>query len=669
MYMLCHRTKKYVLLAFDIVRVYRHSFRARYKIYDRYSQNANKLIDCPASQDGDWKEKYIQFAGWGTVGNALVFVYNNNLYYQADPHSTSNPITSSGGPLVYNAIPDWVYEEEILHSNAAHWWSPDATYVAFAHFDDRNVPLYHFPYYGPLTSHYGDMEDIPYPKAGDPRPFINPKVKVYLMETRNTRATQKELKVPAQLANQEHYLTMVAWQDDNHVLIAWSNRPQNMSIITICDATSADCYVNQIEIAREGGWVQIPQPIFIHGGQRYLMVLSEQDANHGYWKHIAMVTTPIGREGQRTYLTQGTWDVTDLVAFDPGERSHPGYVYFISTNRDPRKRHLFRVEMVPDRDRKLKVPECLTCEMDELCQYVNVKFSANGKYYILTCEGPGVPEVILKSTVDDRHVFLEDNAELKERLKDKAVPKEEYFELELKDGTTIWVQVYLPPVLNKEHITQYPLLIHTYGGPGTQKVTEQFQINWMTYLTTSQNFIYASIDGRGSGARGDRFLHAVHRRLGTLEVQDQIAGAVYLRDHLHYVDKERIAIWGWSYGGFLTAHALGDRDNDIFKCGIAVAPVTDWRYYDTVYTERFMGMSHDDNYRGYDNANVSAKAANFKGKKFMLVHGTADDNVHFQHTAQLVKALTDADVDFRVQMYTDKNPRRSKRLEQEVHIH
>lgn len=647
---------QYVLLAYDIQRLYRHSFLAKYKIYQRKPRDPkDRLLPFPQGQGKEWDDVPLQFAGWASKGIALTFVYENNLYYQPDPETTATQVTNSGKTRdIFNGIPDWVYEEEILHTNKAHWWSPGSQFICYAKFDDTKVPIYRFPTYGPGTSIYGYIDEIAYPKAGDIGDNVNPKVQLFILETDALDVSHKELRPPRELEGKEYYVTLVTWRDNTHLLIAWSNRAQNKSILTLCDAITADCHMNLIETNNEGkGWVTIPDPIFINGGQKFLMVLSERDGNFGFWKHISMITTPLGTEGTKIFLTQGTWDVTELLAYDENTK----LVYFQSTNRDPRKRHIFRVGTIESTDLSLKTPECLTCDFPDDCQYISAKFSKSAKHYILHCEGPGVPTYILKSTIDPRHIILEDNAELAARLAKKALPKKEYMEIDTGDGYKIWAEVLLPPILKKEHITKYPLLIHTYGGPGTQKVTEQFGLGWSTFLTSSENVIYASIDGRGSGARGDRFLHKIYRNLGTLEVEDQVTGAKFMKETMQYVDGDRTAIWGWSYGGFVTAHALGNAEYpETFNCGVAVAPVTDWRYYDTVYTERYMGLANsNDNYKGYDNANVSSKAHNFKGKHFMLIHGTADDNVHFQHTAQFVKALTEADVDFRIQVYSDKN--------------
>ncbi|KAK2178658.1 hypothetical protein NP493_536g01001 [Ridgeia piscesae] len=294
----------------------------------------------------------------------------------------------------------------------------------------------------------------------------------------------------------------------------------------------------------------------------------------------------------------------------------------------------------------------MTCDLGEDCQYVSVSFGYNCEFYILHCLGPGVPYSILRSTRTDLNMVLEDNADLKEHLEQKAISKPEYSLVDTHDGAKVWVRVFLPPTLNKEHIVIYPLLVHVYGGPGSQQVTFRFRLGWDAYLSSSQKIIIVQVDGRGSGARGQKYLHSIYKQLGTLEVQDQITAVRNLTNTYPFIDKERCAIWGWSYGGFVTSHVMGD-PSKVITCGIAVAPVTDWRYYDSAYSEKYMGLAAD-NFRGYDNANVSRKAANIRGKNLMLIHGTADDNVHFQHTAQFIRALMEADVDFRVHVYTDK---------------
>jgi dipeptidyl-peptidase-4 len=658
----------YVLLAHDATPVYKHSYRARFTIFNRHSpDHSTRLIRFP--QSDEMTEK-LQFASWAPHGHGLTFIYGNNLYYQANPFTTPVRVADNkGSKYLLNGIADWLYEEEILHSSQAHWLSADGRFVAYMQFNDTGVPLETFPVYNDLTDIYGTVAEVSYPKAGDLRPDINPVVKLYIAETANVKASHRHIAAPRHLINSDHYITMVRWRDNTHVLVAWSNRAQNRTVLTLCHVISTDCQENLVEQQHEGkGWVFIEDVMFIRKGQQYLTILPQRIGTEGYWKHVALVSALMDSEGLRTYVTRGAWDVMSVVGVQEDLLAQYANelitIYFISTDGDPRKRHLFRIKLnvstASHRPHVNSSPECLTCHLGDDCQYVDAQFSSTGEYYIEQCLGPAIPTYTLKrinsdSTVDTVDV-MEDNAELKKKLSKKALPKKEYFQFETEDGQEILGQIYLPPILNKEHITLYPLLIHTYGGPDSQLVTEEFKLDWSTYLTSSENVIYASIDGRGSSARGSRFLHEVYRRLGTVEIQDQIAGANYLKKHLPFVDKDRIAFWGWSYGGFVVSHILGDKDDRTVRCGIAVAPVTDWRYYDTAYTERYMGFaSSNDNYRAYDDSNVSAKAQNFRDKKFLLIHGTADDNVHFQNSAQLMKALTEENIMYDVQVYPDKN--------------
>ncbi|CAI9563325.1 unnamed protein product [Staurois parvus] len=210
----------------------------------------------------------------------------------------------------------------------------------------------------------------------------------------------------------------------------------------------------------------------------------------------------------------------------------------------------------------------------------------------------------------------------------------------------------LPPHFDKSK--KYPLLIDVYAGPCSQKVDQYFRLNWATYLASTEKIIVASFDGRGSGYQGDKIMHEIYRQLGTVEVADQISAGRHFAS-LGYVDETRMAIWGWSYGGYVTSMVLGS-GSGVFKCGIAVAPVSSWFYYDSIYTERYMSLpTLEDNLRNYESSTVMAKAAQFKDVGYLLIHGTADDNVHFQQAAQISKALVDAGVDFESMWYTDKD--------------
>ncbi|XP_018575079.1 venom dipeptidyl peptidase 4-like, partial [Anoplophora glabripennis] len=294
------------------------------------------------------------------------------------------------------------------------------------------------------------------------------------------------------------------------------------------------------------------------------------------------------------------------------------------------------------------------------CLYHNAIFSGSwsASYYVLECLGPGIPTTSLYKTAMPKPkllMWLQNNTKLRERVAKMAMPQIKTFPVQISGGYQAHVRLHLPPGLREDEITRYPLVVQVYGGPGSQLVTERWRIDWNTYLSGHKDFIIAQIDGRGSGGQGHQLLHKVYYKLGSVEVADQLEVTEYLRDTQHFIDKRRVAVWGWSYGGFVAALALAS-PKSVFQCAIAVAPVTNWKLYDSAYTERYMGLPNvTDNYKGYEEADVSKKAHQLKDKMFYLIHGSADDNVHLQQSMALVKSLTEAGTLFRQQIYPDES--------------
>ncbi|XP_013386097.1 inactive dipeptidyl peptidase 10 isoform X2 [Lingula anatina] len=647
---------QYVLLAYNVKRQFRHSFLGQYMIYSTRDPSKSYKLEPVGHPDAR-----LQYAGWSPNGHLISYVYNNNLYYVSDPEnvvSTTRQLTHDGAPnLIYNGIPDWLYEEEILRSNKAHWWSPGGTYIVYAAINDSNVPVYHYPVFGGGSNLYGDINGIPYPKAGDLNSNNNPTFKLKAIEL-STQKTEELIPPPhPAFKDKQYYFTTVSWRDNVRVMVSWMNRAQNFTSLTVCYTYSGNCSVNLNEEVKQGkGWVDIyTPPLFSASGDRYFLILPDRYSTDSYFRNVAEVAAPIRQKGEKRFLTSTEWDATEILAYDDRQK----LIYFLGTGGDSRKRHLYRVGGIDSKSaRKL---ECLSCDMGDQCLYVSAQFSRTGNYYVLQCLGPGVPTYWLKSASDPKYSqCLESNQAFKTRMSVKATPRIEYLEIGVKDEKTdkiqhrMWARVELPPRLKKSEVIKYPILIDVYGGPGGQKATYQYNVGWSTYMTSSKDVIYAYIDGRGSGNRGDKYLHSIYKQLGTVEVADQVTGARALVNDLSYIDEFKVSIWGWSYGGFVSAHALAE-GTDVFQCGIAVAPVTDWRYYDTIYSERYMGRPTDaDNIIGYQRANLSAKANKFRKVSLFLIHGTADENVHFQNTAQFAKALTEAGADFRTQFYTDE---------------
>lgn len=639
---------KYVLLPYNIQYVYRYSYVAKYRIYDTETKLHIDLIG-PVI-DGRAVENDFQYVTWSPTGHNIVAVTHNNIYYLKSWNSSKEiesnqyvAITTNGSKdVVSHGVPDWLYEEEILQSSSAIWWKPDGSGIVYASFDDRDVQRYDMTIYGPLKNKYVENRRLPYPRPDTYNPTVV--IRYFDFASNSTRS----FKPPAEFLDSEHYFTSISWKDNSHIIITWLSRPQNVSILSVCDIKSSKC-VDNYRVEAENGWLEMSQPVVVSGkGDKYFITLSQKDGDYGSFKHIAKIDASSNDKGVGMFVTSGRIEVKKILAYDDDTNT----VYFLGVRQDdPRERHLYSATTLTEAD-NFRQPTCLTCDFSSDCLFVDATFSSNIKFYILSCNGPGVPYHLLMSTPFTQVMMLDDNQQLQETLAGKGLPKVEYVEITTEDGHVIWSKLLLPPILKKDEIITYNMLMKVYGMPGTQMVTHEFSIDWEHYQCSAHGLIIAYVDPRGAGGRGDDWTFSVNRKLGTVEVADIIAAAKHFLS-LHYVN-DQAAIFGISHGGFLSSSVLGDRDN-VFTCGIAVAPVTDWRYYDSFYTEKYMGFpTAADNIQGYNQANVSQHASNFRSSKFLLVHGTGDDNVHFQHSAQLIKALTEQDVYFKTQIYTDQ---------------
>ncbi|KAL3220236.1 hypothetical protein MRX96_030058 [Rhipicephalus microplus] len=600
----------FLLLVHDVVPVFRYSFTAKYKIYDF----SNREV-FPLKHSSNQEE--LQYAAWGQTGNQLTYVFENDLYLIPSV-GDSSPVrlTDTGSPgVVFNGIADWLYEEEVLGSSSALWWSPGGSRLCYATFNDSAVSAMTFPLY---EGQYPALLPLRYPKAGT----TNPEVELHVVAVTHSGAeAAKPVQPPQELLEKtsEYYVTMVAFLDEKALLVNFLSRAQNWTLVSVCrEAASAwHCSKQAVETA-SGGWIELSEPPLVTpplpGGPAFFLRLPVQDAHHGNFRHLAAF-----QEKRRTWLTHGPF-------------------YRSTREGRPGESHVYQVPF----DKEGTHPVCLTCDLGDQCLYNNAWFSLNAEYYVLECLGPGVPWVALYSTADNKQLeMLEPNSELRELVENHAS-----------------VRLLLPPGLRDEEVLKYPFLVHVYGGPGSQQVTELFRINWGHYLASRKGIVYGLVDGRGSGLQGDRRLHQVYRRLGTVEVEDQLRVARHLKNEMSFISNDHTAIWGWSYGGYVSAMALanggpGNNGNDtpheggsaVFQCAISVAPVSNWLYYDSAYTERYMGLPRD-NLAGYERADLTRAAARLKGKKFLLVHGTADG----QYLWNLIKK----GVIYKTQVYPDE---------------
>uniref|UniRef100_A0A3B4EG42 Dipeptidyl peptidase like 10 n=1 Tax=Pygocentrus nattereri TaxID=42514 RepID=A0A3B4EG42_PYGNA len=561
----------------------------------------------------------LQHAAWGVQGQQLVYIFENNIYYQSDVRSNSLRLTSSGKEgVIYNGIADWLYEEEILHTHVAHWWSPDGERLAFLVLNDSLVPNMVLPTFTGAT--YPKGKQYPYPKAGQP----NPMVKLFVVNLYGPTHTL-ELTPPDRLKLREHYVVMVKWISKTKTAVRWLNRAQNISILTVCDSTTGACYVLALCVFVS---LQNQEPFFSQDSSRFFLAVPVKQGGGGDFHHIAMFTTQVrADQNEVRHLTSGSWEVTEIVAYDENSQT----IYFLSTEGSPRRRQLFSVSTVD-----LFKRQCLTCDLNKAhCTFFSADFSPTRQHVILHCRG-----------ISLYYFILENNSLLKAALRYKRIQLTEYKSLQI------------------DRFGKYSFYILVLdSGPGGQQVDDQYSIDWDSVLVSSDNIIVARLDGRGSGFQGQKILQEVHKRLGVVEVQDQLAALEYLLK-FPYIDQTRIGVFGRGYGGYVTLLLVKSTES-LFKCAVAMSPVTDWTLHASAFSERYLGTPLQDDSR-YQSSSVLQNIKGFKDQTLMLVHGTADANIHFQHSAELIKNLVKVGANYTMQIYPDEGHFLSERSRQHL---
>uniref|UniRef100_A0A8C7I957 Inactive dipeptidyl peptidase 10-like n=1 Tax=Oncorhynchus kisutch TaxID=8019 RepID=A0A8C7I957_ONCKI len=545
----------------------------------------------------------LQHAAWGVKGQQLIYIFENNIYYQSDVQSNSLRITSSGEEgVIFNGIADWLYEEEILQSHIAHWWSPDGERLAFLMINDTLVPTMFLPRF--TGSPYPRSQEYPYPKAGQP----NPTVRLLVVNLYGPTHTQ-ELVPPDGLRGREHYVSMVKWISNTHAAVRWLNRPQNVSFLTVCDATVGSCVQKHEEASDLWLTRQNQKPVFSNDRSRFFLTIPVKQGGQGDFHHIAMFTKSFrSDQNDVRHLTSGNWEVTKILAYDEGEQT----IYFISTQDSPQKRHVYSASTIG-----LFSQRCLTCEVNqEACAFFDADISPNKQHVILQCKGKVCAFsfwISIQPNTAVSYFILDNNMPLRAALEMKKISKSDVRKLEL---TTLF---HPSPSPYRPSLSD--------GGPGSQSVSDEYELGWDSVLVSCDEVIVARLDGRGTGFRGLRVLQQVHQRLGTVDVQDQIAALEYLMT-LPYIDRARIGIYGKGYGAYLTLMLL--RSTALIKCAAANSPVVDWKLY-------VIGVVFK---------------VNLQNQLVIFVLFSA--NVHFQHSAELIKHLIKIGANYTMQLYPDE---------------
>lgn len=626
--------REYALFSYNEEPIYQHSYTGYY-VLSKIPHGDPQSLDPPEVSNAK-----LQYAGWGPKGQQLIFIFENNIYYCAHVGKQAIRVVSTGKEgVIYNGLSDWLYEEEILKSHIAHWWSPDGTRLAYATINDSRVPLMELPSY--TGSVYPTVKPYHYPKAG----FENPSISLHVIGL-NGPTHDLEMAPPDDPRMREYYITMVKWATSTKVAVNWLSRAQNVSILTLCDATTGVCTKKHEDESEAWLHRQNEEPMFSGDGRTFFFVRAIPQGGQGKFYHITVSSSqPNSSNDNIQSITSGDWDVTKILSYDEKRNK----IYFLSTEDLPRRRQLYSASTVGSFNR-----QCLSCDLVGNCTYFSATFSHNQDFFLLKCEGPGVPKVTVHSTEDNRKLFdLETNERVQKALSERQMPKVEFSKVTV-DDYSLPLQILKPATFSD--MAHYPLLLVVDGTPGSQSVAEKFEVTWETVLVSSHGAVVVKCDGRGSGFQGTKLLHEVKHKLGSLEKKDQIE-AVRTMLHEQYIDQTRVAVFGKDYGGYLSTYILSSRaDNQhpMFACGAALSPITDFRLYASAFSERYLGLLGLDN-RAYEVTKVSHHLSGLDEQQFLLIHATADEKIHFQHTAELITQLIKGKANYSLQIYPDES--------------
>ena len=613
--------EKLILIQTETKPIYRHSFTAVYYIYNVKN---NKME--PLSNNGPQ-----QVPLFSPDGNQIAFVRNNNIYLVKLLFGNSESQVTKDGEYnhVLNGIPDWVYEEEFSF-NRAFDFSADSKMIAYVRFDESAVPMFSFPWYKGLAPEKASYATYPgayeykYPKAGE----VNSKVSVHTYDIKSHVTRKMDLQIDS-----DGYIPRIKFTSDPEKLaIMTLNRHQNRLDLYMANPRSGLCKVAIRDEAEQ--YIKESAYSNIKFSPEHIVMIIEKD---GY-NHLYLYTIAGNLVKQ---ITKGQFEVTSFLGWD----QKANVFYYASNEGSPLRTAIYKID---GKGKKTKLSTRTGSN--------SAIFSTNQKYYINTFSNISTPTLI---TLNDNRgkelTTLLDNSKLKAQTAQLNMPQKEFFTFRTSSGVELNGWMMKPANFNANK--KYPVILHQYSGPGSQQVIDRWGIGsfgdgglFEAYMC-DKGYIMVCVDGRGTGGRGAAFEKCTYLQLGVKEAEDQVETARYLGT-LPYIDGKRIGIWGWSFGGYNTLMSMSD-GSGAFKAGVAIAAPSDWRFYDTVYTERFM-RTPKENAEGYDAGSAIKRAPQLKGS-LLLIHGTADDNVHYQNCAEYSEALVQAGIQFDMQVYTNRN--------------
>ena len=598
--------EKKIILETNSYPLYRRSKLAEYYIYDIALDEINYVFN-----------GLIQEPFFSPDGEKVAFVYNRNLYIKFLKTNVIKQVTVSGNENIINGIADWVYEEEFGLVRAFDW-DKESNNLAFIVFDETNVPKYSMKIFG--NNLYPFEYSFKYPKAGETNSSLN--LKIYNLESEKISSIDL-----SKNKNDYYYIPRLEFSSYSNKLFFQSlNRLQNKLSLTAYDLDTKS--IKKVFEEKDNSYVDIQEKLFFLNNDNFLWISDKSGFDHIYL---------VEDEGKRlNQITKGNWDVAKLLGVNEST------IYYSSTEDNSIERVIYSISL-NGKNKKAISPKN---------GFNGASFTSNYKYFIHTFEDSNTPLVysLRESKTGELVRRIMDNNELLKKLEPYDLSRKDFSQINF-NGQDLNMWMIKPTNFNPKK--KYPVLIYQYSGPGSQEVENRWNNNrdfWHQMLA-QKGYIIACVDGRGTGFKGKKFKKVTYGQLAKYETEDQISFAKYL-SKLPYIEKDRIGIWGWSYGGLISTNSIL-KGNDIFSLAIAVAPVTNWRFYDTIYTERFMGLPKN-NSDGYD-LNSPLNFAHLLEGDYLLIHGSADDNVHLQNTMRMVEELIQEDKQFEWMIYPDKN--------------
>ncbi|MFA7379806.1 MAG: S9 family peptidase [Bacteroidia bacterium] len=595
-----------LLLQNNFKQIYRHSFSANIYVYNMNSKTITQPL-----------KEAVMLAEFSPDGNKLAYVRDNNLFCFDLKTGKETQITTDGKTNnIINGATDWVYEEEFALSKG-FYWNDNSSALAYYRFDESGVKEFGMPMYGKL---YPEEYKFKYPKAGE----ANSVIQIY---TYHLSSGKKQLMDIGSLT--DIYIPRIHWTKNNNTLcIQRMNRLQNKLELLLNDADNGASKIIYTE--ENKAYIDVPEIAFLKDGKTFIINSEKSGRNHLYHYDLS------GKEIRQ--ITKGDWDIDQFYGVD--EKNKLMYVSTSEVNSAERYVYAFSLD---GRTKK---------QLTQRKGWNSAAFNADFSFFLLTQSTLNQPAYYALCTQSGKEVrILEDNSKLVEKMGKYNMTTVEMTSYKNAYGEDLNAFVFKP--LQFDASKKYPVLMYVYGGPGHQLAVNRWMGAYYFWyqLLAAKGYMVVCVDGRGTGFKGEAFKKSTYLQLGKYEIEDQIFVAKEL-GKLPYVDASRIGMFGWSFGGYMSSLAIS-KGADVFKTAVAVAPVTNWRYYDNIYTERFM-RTPQENGKNYDDNSPINHVAKIKGK-YLIIHGTADDNVHFQNTVEMVNTMINKGVKFDSELYPNKN--------------